>query len=292
MGRRGLTCCFCTCWSTACDENCGGLGKGFMHLFECGDWLLVRTVQGPQRWSGGSSGGYYDGRVRDWSGCGWGNRTDGNRLSVFIQGCCGTEHEREFFGWILFECICNRDKGLLKRNKLVVDQGTGSSDFPEEVGWGGYEDDSVSGRLVSGFEGRDGMSEEIMSCANSCKVGPDDDNIMNCHCDCFWRRGGWAKFMCKGRMWMYGKGKDGVVVVWLFSVVCRRNEKESWYWERTAIKWFSLSPFLPPRLACNSPLPLLPGFTDNSGDEIDRARQELIRYALSFLYLVPIPKGE
>lgn len=29
------------------------------------------------------------------------------------------------------------------------------------------------------------MPKEVMSCADSCNVGPDNDDIMNCHCDCW-----------------------------------------------------------------------------------------------------------
>ena len=86
----------------------------------------MRTVQGPERGSGGSAGGYYNGRVRDRGSRRWGNGIDGNRLCAFVQSRCRTEHECELLGRVIFEPICNRNEGLVKRNELVVDQGTWS----------------------------------------------------------------------------------------------------------------------------------------------------------------------
>lgn len=114
-----------------------------------------------------------------------------------------------------------------------------------------------------------------MCCANSCNVGPDNDNIMNCHCDCSWKYGG-------------GRVKVGERVgCWGYCLVilsCLWKKGVGIEGRHGLLNHFlSISFLLPPRLACYSPHPRLPGFSGNSGDEVER---ELIRYALSFIYRV------
>ena len=101
-------------------------------------------------------------------------------LPLVDTGRC-TDDELETIGGISFEVVCEWIKKLGDWDLVGAGDGTRRCDLVEELVGGRNEGDLVFLARVDGFQLGNGVFDKIVSRAEACEAGSDNDEIVDCH---------------------------------------------------------------------------------------------------------------
>lgn len=151
-----------------------------MEDLELIDGLLGGILKGPERRLGLRAGCTYERVVGDGSGGAIASLDRHSLLLLVDAGRC-TDDELEPIGRIGFEVVCEGIKKLGDWDLVGARDGPRRCDLVEELVGGRDEGDLVLLVLVDAFQLGDGVFDEIVSSAEACEAGADNDEVVDCH---------------------------------------------------------------------------------------------------------------